>query len=490
VTGGHREQALSAVKWSVSGELAELSIRFAFGIALARLLSPKDFGLVAMLTVVTQFVTSISDLGFEDALVQKRDLREAHRSSVFWLMLCTGSGLTAGLIAAAPWIAAFYGAPELRALALVLSALFVLSAIGTVPRAIVTGRLDFRIAASLRCTTATLAGLCAVTLAWLGFGAMSLAADLLFTEGVETMLYFHASAWRPRLEFRLAALRELLSFSGYRFVGQTLGLSMRLDQLLVGKFLGSGALGFYARAYNFMRFPVNYVSRSTLRVMFPSMVLMRHEPGRVRDVYLRTVGALALFTLPMCMGLLAVAEPLIVGVFGPQWRPTVPLLQVLSIAGAIQSVTTLASTLCLSLGRADLQMRLSGWERGSTLIAVLLGLRWGVSGVAIAYTLATLLSALPTLYFASRLVELRVATVLARARPVFVASVTMAALVWGLDTWVGPGMEVRVRLGLECVVGVLVYWGWLRLFRVAAYFDVLRLLQGFPGVAKRVQGIE
>src|SRR5262249_11299051 len=150
-----------------------------------------------------------------------------------------------------------------------------------------TRRLDFQSIARLQCATAAIAGTCAVTLAWHGFGVMSLAADLLVTEALEALLYFGASTWRPFPEMRFAALRELFRFSGYRFAGRALGFSAQLDRLLVGKFLGSAALGLYTRAYNLTRAPLLYMAAPVVRAMFPSLGQIQHDTRRVADVYTR-----------------------------------------------------------------------------------------------------------------------------------------------------------------------------------------------------------
>lgn len=476
--GGYRARALSAVKWSVSGDMAEQGIRLAFGIALARILSPRDFGLIALLTAITQIAGALAELGLKDALVQRRELTEAHRSSVFWVLLLAGCVLSGAQIACASTIATLYGVRELAPLAVVLSALFVLDAFGSVPRAILARRLDFRITAWLQCTVAILASACAVTLAWRGFGVMSLAADLLLTSAIESLLLFRASGWRPRLELRVAALHDLFGFSAHRFVTQMLGLSASpIDRLLIGTFVGSGALGLYVRAYNLTRLPVSNVSRSIVRVMFPSLAMIQNDTARIREVYLRAIPAVALATFPMCLGFLAAAEPLVVGVLGPQWRGTVPILRILSLAGLVQSVSVLASTIYLSRGRTDFQLRLAGLERLSTIVAIAVGLQWGVLGAATAYVLAAVLNALPTLYFAGRFIDLRPRPVFARLLPVFLAGAVMTALVIGVDVCVAARVDMLARLGLEMAVGVLTYWGALRLLRVHAYQDVKSLLQ-------------
>src|SRR5262249_42539769 len=141
-----------------------------------------DFGLMAMLMVVVYFLTGTADLGFEEALIQRRDATEAHRSSAFWAVLLAALLLSVGQILAAPWLAAFYGVPALAPLAIWLSLLFLLRAVGVVPRAIAGGALDLRIIVACGSVAVAVAGTCAVILAWRGFGVVSLAVEVLVAE--------------------------------------------------------------------------------------------------------------------------------------------------------------------------------------------------------------------------------------------------------------------------------------------------------------------
>ena len=477
MTTGYRQRVLTALTWSASGEIAAQAIRFAFGIALARLLSPRDFGLMAMLTVVIQFLVGNADLGFDEALVQKREVTEAHRSSAFWTMLGAALVLTTCQIAAAPWIAAFYGVRELSALAIALSALFVLRVIGSVPRAIVTRQLDFRITASRRCAAAATAGTCAVLLAWHGFGVASLAAELLIAAAMESLLLFRASGWHPRLEFRWAALRELAGFGAYRPAARALTYwAQHLDQLLVGKLLGSNPLGLYARAFNVARVPVMSVSRVIVGVLFPSLALLQDNAERVRGVYLRATGAVAMATVPMSLGLFAAARPFVLGVLGPQWQETIPLLRILSLAGLFQGLTVFATSLYLAQGRPDLLLRLTLVQRLSMIAAILVALRWGLMGIAIAQLVSAALNTLPMLYFAGRLVALPIGAVLARLSRVVLAGTMMAALVLAIDYWASARITPLAAFALEVVAGIAAYWVALQLLRAAAYRDLTEVL--------------
>ncbi|MGH7894089.1 MAG: lipopolysaccharide biosynthesis protein [Candidatus Binatia bacterium] len=477
----YHERAARALAWSVSGRLGVQAIRLAFGVALARLLSPREFGLLAMVTLLTQFAISIADLGFEDALVQKRNLDERHRSSVFWTMLLAGCVLALGTVAAAPRIAAFYGVEDLRPLAHMLSALFVLRAIGTVPRAIVARRLDFRSVVRIECAAAVVGGACAVALAWRGHGVTSLAAQLFAGAALESLLSFRASGWWPRPECRLSALGDLLGFSANRVATRTLGYwSQHVDELLVGKLLGVASLGLYSRAVNVIQVPVLYVSRATVRVTFPSLALIQDDPERVRCTHLRTTGAVALVTIPMSMGLFAVAEPLVIGLFGAHWREMVPLVRILVVAGLFQSITTLSTTLFLSQGRPGLHLRVNLLQSLTMVAAVLVGRRWGVSGVAVAYVLATVIITVPTLHLAGKLVGVSVADVVARTAGAFVAGAFMTVVVVVFDLWALGGLSAVERLAAEVPIGAVVYGGAIRLFRVEAYQDVLDLLRRAP----------
>lgn len=475
---GHRERTLQALGWSVSGQLAAQSVRVGFGIALARLLSPQDFGLLAMILVLAQFAASIADFGLEEALVHRRDLQERHRSSVFWGTVLSGCVLSLATVAAAPWIAAFYDVAAVRALAVLLAPFFVLRAIGTVPRALVARRLGFRTIARIDGTTAAIAGSCAVALAWQGLGAASLVVQLLATAAVESLLLLRASGWRPHADLQPAAIGELLGFGGWRVATRALGhWSLNVDQLLVGRLLGAGPLGVYTRASALVRSPVLYVSRPIARAMFPSLALIQHEPGRVRSAYLRSSGGGALATFPLCLGLFACAEPLVLGVLGAQWRETVPIVRILSAAGLIQSVTTLSSSVFLSQGRPGLHLLLNVFQSVVVIGAVLIGRRWGIEGVAAGYVVASAVCAVPTLHVAGRLVGFRARDVLRPVLPVLGAAVVMALAVLALGALVGTRLPMLALLALQVSTGAAVYWAALRALGAEPYAEVLDVLR-------------
>lgn len=474
----YRERAVRALAFSASGQVAARAIGFGFGIALARMLGPHEFGLLAMITVLTQFLAGVADLGLEEALVQQRELDETHRSSVFWAMLGAGCLLGAGIVAAGPAIARFYGVEELRPLVVLVAGIFLLRGIGSVPRALLARRLDYRTSTAIECIAAVVAGACAVVLAARGFGAASLAIQLLVSEALGSAGMLWASGWRPRLVLRRAALADLFGFGAYRVATRSLVYwTQHVDDLLIGRLLGSGPLGLYTRAFSLMRLPVLAISRAITRPMFPALMLICDDRERVRSVYLRATGAVALATVPLCLGLVACAEPLVVGVFGPQWREAVPLARVLGIAGLLQGVTALASSLYLSQGRPDLHLRLHLLQNVVTVLGVVAGVRWGALGVAIGYSVASVLTGLPMLAVAGRLVGLRLATVWGHVRGVFLAGAAMTLAVVALGAWAQGSLPALALLAAQVAAGGLVYGAVIRLCQVQPYLDLVALLR-------------
>lgn len=473
----YRRRIVAALRWNASGEALAQGMRFAFGIWLARLLTPRAFGLMAIVMILVQLLLGNADLGFEDALVQRRNVRETHRSSVFWALLLSGIGFGAAQAALAPWIARFFAVEELAALATGLSVVYLLRVVGTVPRAIVVRDLDFRIAASRRCAAIAIGGSCAVVLAWRGWGVASLAAEVVLSTGIESLLLLRASRWRPRLELRGSALRELAGFGAYRPMAGTLNYcAQRLDQLLIGKLVGSSQLGLYARVFNVTRFPVVSVARVFLNVVFPSLSGIQDDVANVRHVYLRTTGAVALAAVPIAMGLCVAAEPFVLGVLGPQWRDAIPILRILALGGLFDSLIVFSTGLYLARGRADLVLWLTVAQRTFTIVAVVIGLAWGVVGVATAQLVAAAAGVGPMLLFAGRLVDLPLRAVLARLAPVVAAGALMTATVATVGRWATPALGMVPLLGLEVVVGVATYWAVLHLLGASAYRDLLAVI--------------
>jgi PST family polysaccharide transporter len=454
-----------------------MALTFVIGIILARLLSPREFGLVAMITVITSFASIFAELGFSAALVQKQDVRQEHLSSVFWLNLGAGLVLTLAFIIAAPLVAEFYQEPMLTPLTIFISTNFLISSLNIVQNTLLTKALDFRTLSIVELGAVAVAGIISIVMAFAGFGAWSLAAQSVLISVVTAVLLWRLSHWRPSLLFRWTAVKDLLGFSMSLFGTKVLNYWVRnIDYLLIGRVLGTDPLGVYNRSYDVMLFPLTGVSRVLSRVMFPSMSIIQEDKRRVANLYLRMTRVIALITFPMMLGLFVTVEPFVMAVFGPKWTGMIPVLRVLSLVGMTQSIGTLNGNLYLSQGKADLQLKVGLVLKTIAILGIVIGLHWGIVGVAIGYAIASFINSYPSFHFAGRLVDLTYWDLLRNLSGVFGCAVAMAALVGGAGLLLPSTWPDWALLAAQVLLGVVIYLSLIHLFKVKAYQEVRTLL--------------
>ena len=238
-----KQQAISGVSWLGGAKLLQQILQFVITIILVRLLTPEDFGLIAMIAVFAGFAGLFSDLGFGTALIQKKEIQERHLSTIFWLNLIVGFALTCILLGTAPLVAKFYNEPKLTLLTIFVSINFFINSLKTVHVAILYRSMDFRKLAILETVGIVSGGLFAIIMAMSGFGVWSLAWQLIFTTSVSVLILWCVAGWRPKYRFDLNAAKELAAFSinllGFNIFNYW---ARNCDDLLIGKLIGSSGL--------------------------------------------------------------------------------------------------------------------------------------------------------------------------------------------------------------------------------------------------------
>jgi len=471
-----QHRTINGIAWSVISQAGRLGLKFVIGIVLARLLSPREFGLVAMVTVITSFANIFAELGFSAALVQKQDVRQEHLSSVFWLNLGAGLTLTLIFLAGAPLIANFYQEPLLIPLTMLVSTNFLVSSLNIVQNTLLTKSLNFRTLSIVEISAVGFSGLIAIVMAYTGFGVWSLAVQSVVLSAVTAALLWKLGDWCPSLTFEWMAIKDLLGFSMSLFGTNILNYWARnIDYLLIGRFLGTNPLGVYNRAYDVMLFPLASVSRVLSRVMFPSFSIIQKDKRRVRSLFLKTTRTIALITFPMMLGLFVTVEPFVMTVYGSKWHEMIPVLQVLSLLGVAQSVRTLNGNLYLSQGEANLQFKIGLVLKTNGILGIVIGLRWGVVGVAVGYAIASIINAYPSFFFAGRLVNLTFGQLLRNLSGVFGCAAAMAVLVWGLGLLLPSVWPYWALLAVQVSFGMVVYFLFIHVFKIQAYQDLRAL---------------
>ena len=472
-----RQDTISGIGWTTVSKLVSQPLQIVVTIILARLLTPEDFGLLGMVVVFTGFATIFSGAGFGPALIQSAEIEERHLSSVFWLGMIVGACLFAITIAAAPWIAAFYDEPQLEPLSTVIAFNFMIVPFTIVPAALMRRSMRFKLLTFVNITAIVLSGGTAIIFALAGFGVWTLVWKALLSTACTAFGLWILVNWKPRFVFQRKALRELLNFSGNLLGFRTFNYwTQNADNLLIGKLVGSAGLGIYTRAYGILLLPVRHFASVVGQVMFPALSRIQSDKKRVKRAFLRANRGIALVTVPMMLGLFVIAEPFVLATFGPKWEAVIPVLRILCLIGIIQPSATTVSWLYLSQGRADWQFR---WGIGSGifyLCCFIVGVQWGVMGVATAYALGNLVLWYPCILIPGKLVGLSFWEFVQNFRGIFGSSLVMAGVLWATTGAIPASWPSFMVLVAELSIGVIVYWGTLEIFKVEAYSEMRHLI--------------
>ena len=398
-----RQQVFRGISWNLTSRIGSQFFQLAFSIALARLLTPNEFGIIGMLLVFTGFAQALADGGLSSALIYHQDSTEIHQSTVFWMQVAAGTSLSLLFYCGAPYIAAFYGFPVLEPLSRLVSATFIIQALGLVHNALLMKAFRFKAVAAATLGATAISGVAAILLAKRGYGVWALAWQGLISTAAMTALLWLLSGWRPRAVFDRAAAKDLGNYGVYLLGYGSLNYWLRNGaNLLIGKAIGAHALGIFARSYTLMLLPLNNVSNVFSQVMFPALAKVQKDIPRFRHHYLMATRLIALITFPLMMGAAALSEPLILLLLGAKWVEVVPIFRILCFVGMFQSIIQPAGSVYTALGKTKSMFHLTMVLVVAFVIVMIPGVRFGLFGVTYAYSARRLLSGLLNLRLIGR----------------------------------------------------------------------------------------
>lgn len=370
-------------------QLLRFILQVASTIMLARLLSPEDFGLVAMAAIVTNFIAIFKDLGLGQAMVQSEVLDKSQASSLFWLSIATGIVLFVIVILLTPAIASFFEEPRLRAITPWLGFGLILTAPALTHQSLLQRNLRFASIARAE-LLANLFGLCCgVLLALNGYRYWSIVWMSLLTAATTSLLFWNQTRWVPSRLGSAPGMAGLFRFgrnlSGFNLINY---FARNADNLLIGKFVGSDALGQYSRAYQMMMLPIQQINGPISAALIPSLSRLQKEPEAYAEEYLKWFGYIAWLTaIPIAL-LFHFGEAMILLLLGDQWTVAAEIFKWLALAMVFQPLANVTGVVFISLG---LTGRMFRWGCFSSLVIVmsfLIGIKYGAVGVAIAYAVA------------------------------------------------------------------------------------------------------
>ena len=432
--------------------VARSLLEFSATLITARVLTPKDFGLVGMVLAIIGFVDMFKDLGLATVTIQREQLGEAQKAGLFWLTVAVGAGLALLTAAAAPLISLGYGQPALTNITLVLSSCLFLNALSVQHLALLKRELKFERLMVVQ-TVGTVASVVTVIAGALyGLGPWALVLKQLAGPVATGICAWLLLRWVPGSP-RGAGLRELLRMGAHVTGFQVANYVERnLDNALIGRFAGATQLGCYVRAYDLLRLPLQQVGEPIGTVAVPTLSRLASDPARYRDGYLRMTRALLLLTIPMTPFLVICADWLVALAFGPQWIDAVPMFRYLGLALLLKPLGYSIGWLFVSQGRTQELMRWGIFASALAIASFIVGLPWGAAGVALSYTLVELVVRMPILvYWIGRSGPVSVSDLLKLPLTAWVCAACAGVLLIAMRTF-GPTLGA----GLGSLLGALV----------------------------------
>jgi O-antigen/teichoic acid export membrane protein len=469
-------QARQSVGWTLLQNVGRNGGNFLVFLLLAKLLSPQAFGLIAMAGVMVMLVNVLIEQGLGDALLQHPALEPAHLDTAFWLTLSLSIVATLLVLLTAPWLARLYGQPELGGVLQALAPLFILTGLSTVQQASLQRKFAFRTLA-LRSVVAVLAGgVVSLGLASAGLGIWSLVGQQLSAGLAGSVVLWCASSWRPRRLFSAAHAKDLWQFSRHILGANLLNfVSRKSDDLLIGLYLGPVALGFYAVAYQILTALEQLLSQGLDAVALSSFSRLQDQMAALRQAFLTAVQLAALAVFPAFAGVALVAPEFVMGVLGPQWQPSVAVLQWLAFAGMLHGIFHFNHAIFKACGHPALSLRLMLLSTVANLLLFLLFVRSGIEAVAMAYVLRAYLLAPLGLLVLRRVTAIRLRDYLQPLLWPLLATLAMAGLLLALKPWLQAWPPLP-GLALLVLAGAAMYLLVIRVFSAPLWHRVMKYI--------------
>ncbi len=466
------------VRWTALAQGLTAIVQMGVIVVLARLLEPSDFGLLAMATAVMAIVAAVQTLGTHGPLVQREQVAPILIDTVFLLNLGLALILMTALILAAPLVAMAYQTPAVEPLVQVIALTLVLYALGGVPGALLARRMQFGVIAVVDTVGAVAFAITALVLASLGYGVWSLVTAMLAAAAVEAVIMLVAARYWPRLRFSFTELRSIAGYAANMTGVNILNVVVRnADSLIIGRWLGAGALGLFGMATRFTRQPVEmFVTAVLAPVLFPAYSRMQGDDVLTARTMQRAMGGAAFVMFPLLGGVAAVARPFTDGVLGPEWAGAALLLMLMAPVGMLRTLVSATGALFLARDRTRLLLLIHLGGGVLLLSAYLAGVQIGLVAVVLALFVAEAIITTVKLSICASIVRTPLHRLVAGVGPPLLATGIMVAAVMTLDRiLLSLELSDPVILTILVPTGMVIYTLLALVFRLQAVHDLIDL---------------
>lgn len=469
-----KEKTAQGLYWGFLSSSAMQLLNLVIGIFLARLLSPEEYGIVAMLAIFTLIAGNLQDSGFSVALINIKDIKHNDYNAVFWFNTGVSLLLYLLLFLSAPLIAGFYHQPCLVPLSRFLFLGFIFASMGIVPNAVLTRELRVKEKAIVSLLALLLSGTVGVVMAFKGFSYWSLATQQLLYNVIICIGRYYFARWVPSFKVDFTPVKQMFAFSYKVLITAVLTtINNNMLTVVLGRLFPAASVGNYNQANKWNTMANQLVSNTIAQVAQPVLMRVNDDQERQRRVFGKMMRFTAFLAFPAMFGLSLVAPQVILIAIGEKWIDSIPLLQILCISGAFIPMYTVYQNLFLSMGKSDYYMWLTISQIVIMLAAVMACHSMGVKAMVVAFACISILWLLVWQVFASRLIGYRFMSMMRDLMPFLFIAIAVMGLTWLVTM---PVSNIYLLLIFRVIVALLLYVTVMKLSRAVIFKECMDYL--------------
>lgn len=469
-----KQKTRKGLYWKFAEQLSNYGIQFMIGIAMARMLSPEDYGITALPAVFMAVAGVFVGAGFSEALVRKKDMTEEDLSTAFYYSLCVGAFFYLLLFVCAPWIADFYNVPVLTPLVRVTALSFLYSPIGTPQYVLLKRRLDFKTPAKVSVITRIVVGITGLILAYTGYGVWALVISGLVGGILDKVIILSLVRWIPHKSWSRESFRYLWGYGNKMMLSGIFDIVYsNITPIIVGKFFSPAELGVYNRAMGYAEMPSKNIHAVVREVTFPILSKLQDEPERLVSNYRRMIKVSGFVVFPLMMLLSALSRPIIITMITSKWESCIILLQILCFSMMWYPIHALNLNILMIRGRSDLFLKLEIAKKVVGLLVMCVFLPMGLVAFCIAGIGSSLISLFINTWYTGKFYNFGFKEQLRDLLPTLTLSFTMF---WGVLVLNQKIDSMVLQIVMGGIIGSIIYLGGAYLFKFEELVDVKYLL--------------
>jgi len=472
-----KEKAISGITWSFIDNFACYAVQFIIGIVLARLLSPREFGLVGMLTLFFALSQSFIVSGFSQALIRKQNVTNTDYSTVFYFNFVVAAICYLVLFLGAGWISMFFNEPLLKSLVQVLGLTLIIDSASIIHRTILSKRIDFKLQAKISVIVVTASGLIGIIMAYFGYGVWSLVIRSIMMASLTSILLWSWNNWKPMLVFSIMSFKDLFSFGSKLLISSLLeNIFKNIYFLVIGKCFSAAELGYYTKANQFQSLPSQNISGVIERVSYPVLSSIKEDNDKFKLVFKNLLKSTMLVTFILMLGMAASAKSLILTLIGEKWQPSVIYLQLLCFSGMFYPLHALNLNILNVQGRSDFFLRLEIIKKIITIPTIVIGVLWGIKVMLYSIIASNIIGYYLNSYWSGQLAGYSFIQQIKDIFPTFFLATAISSIIF-LEGFLCESVPIFLLLVIQILTGIFLTFALCEWFQLYEYIHIKEIVK-------------